>query len=32
MRALEGHLELAHWYEVKLAHDAACEVMGERPR
>lgn len=27
MRALEGHLELAHWYEVKLAHDTACEAL-----
>lgn len=32
MRALEGHLELAHWYEVKLAHDTACEAMGDHSR
>ncbi|HTZ46522.1 MAG TPA: hypothetical protein VMH20_02965 [Verrucomicrobiae bacterium] len=32
VRALEGHLELAHWYEVKLAHDTACEAMGNQSR
>jgi hypothetical protein len=32
MRALEGHLELAHWYEGKLAHQTACEALGNHSR
>ena len=26
-KALEGHLEHAHWYSLELAHDAASEAL-----
>jgi len=32
VRALEGHLELAHWFENKLAHDTANEALNNCSR